>query len=230
MLRALIFDCDGVLVDSEPVHLSMFQKVLAEEGVTLTEEDYKASFLAMDDRGCFTAVLQHNERTVTREGLADLIRRKACYFEEAMSGRPPTFPGVVDFVRGAAMVYPLAIASGALRHEVEMAIDGLGLRECFRVLVAAEDVMKGKPDPEAYLAARDELSAMYVKGPPLRSEECLVIEDSRHGVEAAKSAGMFCLAVTNSYPAESLTRADRVVSSFAEFDLEQVAAELLPRD
>ena len=230
MLRALIFDCDGVLVDSEPVHLSMFQKVLAEEGVTLTEEDYKANFLAMDDRGCFTAVLEHNERSITREGLADLIRRKAGYFEEEMSGRPPTFPGVVDFVQAAARSYPLAIASGALRHEVEMAIDGLGLRKCFQVLVAAEDVAKGKPDPEAYLAARDELNARSVKGPRLRSEECLVIEDSLHGVEAAKSAGMFCLAVTNSYPAESLRKADWVVSSLSEFDLDQVVAELLPGD
>lgn len=230
MLRALIFDCDGVLVDSEPVHLSLFQKVLAEEGVTLTEEEYKASYLAMDDRGCFTAVLQDNGRTVTAEGLADLIRRKARYFVEAMSGEPPTFPGVADFVLAAAASYPLAIASGALRHEVEMAVDGLGLRHCFQALVAAEDVEKGKPDPEAYLSARDRLSAESVGGPPLRSDECLVIEDSLHGVEAAKGAGMFCLAVTNSYPAGSLRMADRVVSSLSEVDLEQVAAELLSRD
>jgi HAD superfamily hydrolase (TIGR01509 family) len=219
MLRAIIFDCDGVLIDSEPVHFLMFRKVFAEEGITLTQADYEAKYLAMDDKGCFTAVLRDRGERASGERVAGMVRRKAVYFEQAMRADPPTFPGVAQFIRAAAARYLLAIASGALRREVEFAMDGIGVRDCFRVVVAAEDVTRGKPDPEAYLTAMAGLSRLEAAGGPLRPEQCLVVEDSFHGVEAAKRAGMLCLAVTNTYPADKLSRADWVVARLDEFDL-----------
>jgi len=221
MLRAIIFDCDGVLVDTEPLHLRMFQRVFAEEGLALTEAEYEERYLAMDDRGCFTAVLTDRGACVTEERVHDLIRRKSVYFEETMRESAPTFPGVVEFVRAAAKECPLAIASGALRQEVVFAVESLGARDCFQVIVAAEDVVNGKPDPEAYLTAMARLNEQVSFPTPLAAAECLVVEDSFHGVEAAKRAGMFCLAVTNSYPAEKLGHADWAVARLDELQLGQ---------
>jgi HAD superfamily hydrolase (TIGR01509 family) len=222
MLRALIFDCDGVLVDSEPVHLEMFQKVLAEEGIRLSKEAYDEKYLAMDDRGCFTAVFRDQGRPVTPERVAELARKKAAAYDARMSGTPPTFQGVVSFVRNAARYYPLAIASGALRHEVLQVVRALGIEPCFQCVVAAEDVKRGKPDPDAYLTAIEGLNRKGAS-PPLKPPECLVIEDSVHGVQAAKGAGMFCLAVTTSYPAAKLQQADWVAAHLGDVELSQIA-------
>lgn len=130
-----------------------------------------------------------------------------------MRERLQVFPGVVEFIREAWLRYPLAVASGALRHEVELVLQHAGVRSCFQVIVAAEDVVMGKPDPEPFLKACSQLSASQVEsfGP----SECLVIEDSMPGVRAAHLAGMRCLAVTNSYPEARLVEADRVVHSLS---------------
>ncbi|MDA0836815.1 MAG: HAD family phosphatase [Planctomycetota bacterium] len=218
MLKAILFDCDGVLVDSEPVHFVMFQKVLAEEGIELTLEDYETRYLAMDDRGCFRAVYRDADKEMGEDLLDDLVARKSTYFAKEMSGEPPTFDGVVEFVRNAAAKYPMMIASGALGHEVKHAVVGLKISDCFKGIVAAEDVVNGKPNPEAYLTAQARLSKAEFGG-ALKAEECLVIEDSFHGIRAAKSAGMWCLAVTNSYPASELSEADWVSESLRAFDL-----------
>ncbi|MBI2190788.1 MAG: HAD family phosphatase [Planctomycetes bacterium] len=223
MLRALIFDCDGVLVNSEPVHFRAFVRVLSESGVSLTESEYLERYLAMDDRGCFQAVFHDRGGRVEGEELVRLMDRKSAYYAQEMQAQAPTFPGVVEFVRGSALRHPLAIASGALRHEVEQAVRLLGIRDCFRCLVTAEDVARGKPDPEAYRTACVRLNALLRPARPIRPAECLVVEDSFHGVRAAKNAGMRCMAVTNSYPAEKLSEADWVVARLGELHLRHLA-------
>jgi beta-phosphoglucomutase-like phosphatase (HAD superfamily) len=124
---------------------------------------------------------------------------------------------VFDFVRRSAALVPVAIASGALRPEIEAILERTGLRDCFGIIVSSEDVTRCKPDPEPFLTALARLNAHRSvagrNGPPLRPAECLVVEDSLHGVCAARAAGMRCLAVTNSYPAEALARASRVVKT-----------------
>ncbi len=222
MLRAIIFDCDGVIADTEPLHLAAFQKVLEEEGISLSKEEYFERFLALDDRGCFTRVYSENGRGLSGERLAELIARKASYIEPVMEQHLRLFPGSVEFIREASSIYPMAVASGALRREVELILRHGGVRDCFEAIVAAEDVSRSKPDPEPFLLARRLLSvAMAVD---LEPEACLVIEDSIHGVEAARMAGMRILAVTNSYPKEALTMADCVVDSLEGLSLSNVEA------
>ena len=213
MLRAIIFDCDGVIADTEPLHLAMFQRVLEQEGIELTREEYYGKYLALDDRSCFTTIHRDRGVPISREKLARLIEQKADFLEPVMRDRLHIFPGVVEFIREAWLRYPIAVASGALRHEVELVLHHAGVRTCFQVIVAAEDVVMGKPDPEPFLNACAQLSASQVEsfGP----HECLVIEDSMPGVRAAHLAGMRCLAVTNSYPEDRLVDADRVVHSLA---------------
>ncbi len=218
-MKAIIFDFNGVIVDDEPLHLELFRKVLLEEGIFLTDEEYREKYLGFDDRGCFTAVLCDNARTPDAADDAyihELIERKAEYYRQAIQERLLLFPGVVELVRRSAEQYPLAIASGALRGEIEFVLQRGEIRDCFSVIVAAEDVSECKPDPEGYLKALELLNALTDQ--EIQAHECLVIEDSIAGIEAAKAAGMRCIAVTNSYSANELTAADEIVTSLVGFE------------
>ena len=213
-LKAIIFDFNGVIVDDEPLHLELFRRVLLEEGLFLSDEDYHEKYLGYDDRACFIEVLCDNSRTPDAADdifIQALIDRKAEYYRQAIAERMLFFPGVVDLVHRSAAAFPLAIASGALRSEIELVLLRGEMRDCFGVIVAAEDVSACKPDPEGYDKALAMLNATLAT--EIQAHECLVIEDSVAGVEAAKAAGMRCLAVTNSYRAEELQAADVVIES-----------------
>ena len=210
--RAIIFDFNGVILDDEPIHCATMQEVLAEEGYRLTEEEYRRDYLALDDRGAFAAVLRKMGRPVTGPVLADLIRRKGTRYRARMQEAYRLFPGVADFLREAAGRIPLAIASGALEDEIEAALARADLRSCFSAIVSAEDVRRMKPDPEIYRTALERLNGVRPQpAPPIAARQCLAIEDSMAGVQAAQAAGMPCVAVTNSYPAAALAFADVVV-------------------
>ncbi|MGE0131068.1 MAG: HAD family hydrolase [Blastocatellales bacterium] len=222
-LRAVVFDFNGVIVDDEPLHLELFRAVLAEEEIALSDEDYHEKYLGYDDRGCFVAALADAGRE--RESndaafIADLIERKAALYRAAINERYLLFPGVVELVRGLADKFPMAIASGALRDEIEMVLERGGIRDCFQTIIAAEDVSACKPDPEGYVKALAALNANARA--PIRPGECLVIEDSIAGIEAAKRAGMRCLAVTNSYRPEELKQADWIVASLIDCEAESL--------
>ena len=222
MLRAIIFDCDGVIADTEPLHFAAFQRVLAEEGFTLTQEEYLKTYLAFDDRGCFTTALSSSGSPPSAERLAELIARKSAYIDPMMQTHLRAFPGVTSFIHRLAENYPLAVASGALRHEVEMILDCAGVRDCFQAVVTAEDVSRGKPDPEGFLQAAARLTAR--NRATIEPRQCLVVEDSKHGVRAGRLAGMKVLAVTNSYPKAQLAEADLVVESLDGLQLAAVEA------
>jgi HAD superfamily hydrolase (TIGR01509 family) len=220
MLRAIIFDCDGVIADTEPLHFATFQKVLAEEGIHLTEKDYFERYLALDDRGCFTQAHADRSRELSPDKLSELIRRKAACVEAVMRERLRLFPGVARFIREASLRYPLAIASGALRHEIELILRHGGVKDYFQAVVSAEDVTRGKPDPEPFLKALSLINS--ARRESIEPRHCLVIEDSIHGVRAAHEAGMLCLAVTNSYHTDALSQAERVVESLEGLALSEI--------
>ena len=215
MLRAVIFDFNGILVDDEPIHFELFQKVLAEEGIPLTEKDYYARYLGFDDRGALKAVFRDNGRKLEGAALAKLIERKAEYYRAAIGQRTVIFPGVKELIPTLAVCFPLAVASGALPDEIELILQSVALRNYFQVIVSANDVKEGKPQPEIFLKALEGLNRSAGVDHPIGSSECLVVEDSREGILGARRAGMKCLAVTNSHPAEELRSADAVVTSLA---------------
>jgi HAD superfamily hydrolase (TIGR01509 family) len=219
MLRAVIFDFNGIIVDDEPIHFKLFQRVLGEEGIMLTEQDYYARYLGFDDRGAFMAGFRENSRSLGDEQLQELIERKAVYYQEAIRNHVTVFPGVKNLVADLAQTLPLAVASGALRHEIETILKTLGLLDHFRAIVAAEDVTQGKPEPEIYLKALAALNAHGGNGNPIEAADCVVIEDSKEGIRGARRAGMKCLAVTNSHPAELLSEATAVVKSLEGVEL-----------
>ena len=179
MLRAVIFDFNGIIVDDEPIHFKLFQRVLGEEGIVLTEQDYYARYLGFDDRGAFMAGFRENNRAVSADKLQELIERKAEYYQEAIRNHVTVFPGVKKLVSDLAQTLPLAVASGALRHEIETILKTLGLLDHFRAIIAAEDVTQGKPEPEIYLKALAALNARGGNENPISAADCVVIEDSK---------------------------------------------------
>lgn len=219
MLRAVIFDFNGIIVDDEPIHFQLFQRVLGEEGIVLTEEAYYARYLGFDDRGAFAAGFGENGRSLTGAKLAELIERKAGYYQEAIRSHVTIFPGVKELIARLAPTLPLAVASGALRNEIETILTTAGVKDAFRVIVSAEDVTHGKPEPEIFLKALAGLNAQQTSSDQIAAGDCVVIEDSKEGIKGARRAGMKCLAVTNSHPAELLSEATAVVKSLEQLDL-----------
>jgi beta-phosphoglucomutase len=214
-MDALIFDFDGVVVDSEPIHLAGFQRVLEPLGIRLTQADYYAKYLGYDDHDCLLVAARDAGVELDEGRIADLTAAKTALVQHAFAKSIEPLPGAVALIRAVAGEgVPLAVCSGALREEIELASQTVGVRECFQIIVAAKDVARGKPDPEGYLMARERLSA--ATGRDLSPGGCIVVEDSPAGIEAARGAGMKVLAVTNSYAPEHLAAADRIVESLAE--------------
>jgi len=216
VLRAIIFDFNGILVDDEPIHFELFQKVLKEEGISISQKDYYARYLGMDDRGCFKAAYQDQERKLDEPSLAGLVQRKGRYYRETIEKRIVVFPGVKQLLPDLSSRFPLAIASGALRSEIEMILQTIGLKKYIKAIVSAEDVSEGKPNPEIFLKALALLNQQNAGGQPILPSQCLVVEDSKEGILGACHAGIKCLAVTNSHPPEELRKADVVVNSLTE--------------
>lgn len=213
-LRAILLDCNGVIVDDEPIHLRLFQKVLREEGIPLTRKQYFEKYLALDDRSCFRDILRIHKRPLDDSTVRSLVLRKAAYYREAIKTEVRIFPGVENFVRAHSGAYKLAVISGARREEIDWILNHAGLADAFSAIVSTEDVAMGKPSPESYRKGLRLLNRLpALRRDPLRAGECAAVEDSIHGVEAAKAAGMKCLAVTNSYSRKELGQADWVAES-----------------
>ena len=224
-LTAIIFDFDGVIADTEPLHYAGLRQTLAEIGISLTESDYYANYLGYDDRGCFIAALTAHQHPTDSAALAQLMERKAHAYLESVKDHPVIFPGVHEFVREAVAVYPLAIASGALRHEIEVILEQAGLRKEFSHITSAEDVTRGKPDPQPFLNTLNALNRQR-REQAITAGSCLVIEDSIPGIRGAKTAGMKVLAVANTHTIQDLHEAHAVAQSLSQIRLSELRERL----
>jgi HAD superfamily hydrolase (TIGR01509 family) len=222
MIRAIIFDLDGTLANTEPLHYEAFARILRGEGIELDRRDYFHRLIGFDDRDCFATVLRDNSRRVNDAELAGLITRKAAVYQAMIAERDVTFPGAADFVRRCAERFPLSIATGTLRVEAETILRRAGVRDLFADIVAAEDVEHGKPAPDCFEKAIGQLGFLLRLRPPLQPAECLVIEDTPAGVDAAHGAGMRVLALCHDTSADDLKGADVVCKSIGEIELDKV--------
>jgi len=208
----ILFDFDGVIVNSEPLHLLAFQEVLQEHKISLEEEEYYLDLIGFDDRGVFENLYLNRRLKLDPKTLLSLLTRKGEMTMELISRRKyHALPGVEEFVRGLWRHYPLAICSGARRMEIEAMLEGVSLRDCFPTIVAAEDVKIAKPDPSGYLLATSLVGDLIQKH--IRPAEALIVEDAPTVIESVRKAGFKTLAVATSYPAEKLDGADYVVKT-----------------
>lgn len=225
MLRAIIFDFDGVIVDSEPLHYSAFKHVLAEKNIGLTESQYYTDYIGMDDKGCFSTVLKNHGHRTSRNDITTLINKKSAYFDQHIKSNLHLFSGVASFIRTVSKQWPLAIVSGALRNEIDLILKEARLHQFFDTIISAENVEKGKPDPEGFLKGLESLN-QSINTLTARPNNCLVIEDSIPGVYGAQAAGMRCLAVTNTHPPEQLAHADAITSSLDNYAIDSLVEKL----
>lgn len=226
MLKVVIFDFDGVITDSEVLHLRAFNRVLAKFNVEISTKDYYQKYLGLNDVDCYKTLIKNRILQTNERQIRGLVEQKNRIFEELARTEGRTIPGVREFLQMLAQnEIPMAICSGALRTEIEMLLEESGLRHFFTVIISAEQVKKGKPDPEGFLLTLERLNKGCEN--PVKGNECIVIEDSHWGLEAAMAAGMHTVAVTNTYDAEQLSQAEKVVSRLDELtiiDLQQLCA------
>ena len=224
MLRAIIFDFNGVILNDEPIHFQAMKRTVAELGITLDREEYWTQYLPLDDVNCLEAICRDHKIALTAEQSRHALAEKSAVYRQLLEGQYPLFPGAEDFVRDAAKMYPLALASGARRDEIEGTLRATGLFSSFLVVLGAEDFVRGKPHPESFLLALSRLNVcLDGRVSPILPAECLVIEDSAGGVQGARAAGMKCMAVTNSYPRWKLLEANVIVASLREVRVDRLS-------
>jgi HAD superfamily hydrolase (TIGR01509 family) len=223
-IRAVVFDFDGVLANSEPLHFRAFREVLAQERVDLTEDDYYGRYLGFDDAGAFEAIAADRGIRWANGTVSTLVQLKAARMEMLERDVSVLFPGARTAVERLAAVCPLAIASGALRPEILRVLDREDLTRHFHAIVGAEDAPACKPAPDPYLRALDLLeSATGVSRSP---RECVAVEDSRWGLQSAAAAGLRTVGVTHTYPADALAGAELVVSHLDSLTWEFLTSSL----
>jgi len=226
LLRTIIFDFDGIIVDSEPIIMKLTQEMAAQLGWTVTEEEYYRDYLALDDRSIVEHLFTSHGQPVIRQQCEELVNWKSRVYGKVIENGLPSLPGAVDFVRRAAQDFPLAIASGSVRSEIEHLLGKLEIRDQFRIIASADDCQRSKPDPEVYLVALRRLKALpEFQENPLQAAECLAIEDAPGGIDAAHAAGIKCMGLAHSRNTENLGHADWAFHGFGQVDLEAIASE-----
>ena len=233
MLRAVIFDFDGVITDSEILHLRAFNRVLAQYNIQIATKDYYKDYLGLTDLDCFKLLTRKGMLKLDSQAIKILIKQKNQIFEELAKTEGRIIEGVRDFLQMLKQNnIPMAICSGALAAEIELILEEARLRHYFEVIVSAEQIKKGKPNPEGLLLTLQKLNHSVIPAKPVLSKvegagiqnpilpnQCIVIEDSHWGLEAARAAGMHTVAVTNSYDADQLAMAEKTVTKLDELTI-----------
>jgi len=207
MIKAVIFDLDGVIINSEPLHDESTAIVLQKNGISISEKERK-QFLGLNDKEIFSQVVKENKLKKTPE---DLIQeREKVYFDLIKKKGLELFPGVLEAIQKFSKRYKLAITTSSEKSKVDFTLKKFNLSQYFPIIITGEDITKGKPDPEPYIKTIKQLG--------VKSKECLVIEDSINGMKSALDAGCFCIAVTNTFPAAQLKQADMIVQNISEIN------------
>ncbi len=224
-LKAVLFDFNGVIIKDEAIHQQLIEAILIEENLRPSPQEYREICLGRSDRVCLADILKRRGRVVTDSYLNQIISRKAEAYQRQLETleKLPIYPGVEDLIFQIRVAQlPMGVVSGALRCEVELVLSRAQLAQYFTVIVAGDDIKVSKPEPDGYLLAVEQLNQQY---PELKAQasECLAIEDTFAGIEAAKRAGMQVVGVANTYPFHMLQRqASWTVDYLNELELDRV--------
>ena len=214
--EAVIFDFDGVIVDTEPLHYKAFQQILIPRGLGFSWEQYVETYMGFDDRDAFAEAFQANGKQLSHHELTQLVAAKAEIFLDIIRSGVTPYPGVIDLIKSLhAANAPLAICSGALRSDIMPILEMLNISDCFSIIVSADEVAKSKPDPECYRLAFERLVDQWPL-PDLLPAQAVAIEDTPAGISSASKAGLQVIAVTNSYDRSHLSDATLIVESLEQ--------------
>ncbi len=215
-IKAIIFDFDGIITDTEPIHFDAWLAVLEPMGITFDDDIYHREYIGLTDNDFLNAVAKNSKIYWDANQKKQLIDDKTQYCLSSLSQKVPLLPGVEEFVKHVNQHYPLAICSGANRSEIEFILHQLKWPSIFNPIIASDSVGKGKPDPEGYIRAFENISQRIEEN--ILPGQVMAIEDSPKGIAAAKAAGLFCVGVSNSYDALYLKQADIVVDTILNID------------
>lgn len=226
-LKAVLFDFNGVIINDEPIHKRLVEEILIGENVTnLRKGEFEQACLGRSDRVCLRELLNNRGRIVTEESLNKIILKKAVLYLKELDKleKLPLYPGIDDIIfQIRSKGLKLGLVTGAVRKEVEIVLERGKLKEYFPVIVAGDDITTSKPDPTGYLLAVERLNQEY-PDLNLKPSECLVIEDTPAGIQAAKRAGIQVVGIANTYPFHMLQRISNwTVDYFSDLELERVA-------
>ncbi len=220
MIKAILMDFNGVIINDEPLHMKAYQEVLKNEGIEMTEEDYY-SCLGMDDNAYIRAAYERAKKECSDDKVLEIMDTKTARWRGFVETEVPLFDGVENFIKKMEKDFALGIVSMARREEIEFILEKIGLRDSFMIIISAEDVSKHKPDPECFLTGFNLLDAARIRSGknPMVHKDCLVVEDSPPGIIAGKRAGLMTLGVPNTVSAEKLREAgaDSVTKSLADW-------------
>jgi beta-phosphoglucomutase len=209
-IQAVIWDLDGVIIDSADEHRRAWQRLAREEGITMTDANFWATFGKRND-DIFASVWGN----LSPKQVKTLSERKEMYFRELIRESAAPLPGAIELMRELHdSHFAQALASSTPVENINLIADVLGLKRYLSILVSGETVAKGKPAPDIFLKAASELH--------MQPEVCLVIEDAVAGVEAAHAAGMRCIAVAGNRDLPGLRKADLMVKHLTEVDVERI--------
>jgi HAD superfamily hydrolase (TIGR01509 family) len=208
MIKAILMDFNGVIINDEPLQMQAYQEILKDEAIELTETDYY-SCLGMDDRTFIETAYLRAGRELTADRNKEINDAKTARWREIIDEEIPLFAGVENFVKKMEKEFALGIVSMARREEIEYILEKTGLMGCFSAIISAEDVENCKPNPECYRKGFNVIDAFRTRSGsnPIAHGDCLVIEDSPQGIRAGVKAGLKTLGVTNTVSAKELYEA-----------------------
>lgn len=222
---AVVFDFDGVIANSEPLHLRAFQETLREVAdIDLSPDEYYQRYLGYDDEGAVRAVLADRGLPEEATRVAEIVADKARRLPALLSSPDVLMPGAAACVARLAACRPLAIASGARRDEIDLVLDARNLAGSFEVIVAAGDTPRSKPFPDPYARAIQLLAERRRIPAGTLPSRCVAVEDSHWGIASAKQAGLRCVGITSSYARHELVTADCVIASLDELTIDFLSA------
>ena len=225
MIKAILFDFNGVIINDEPLQMKAYQEVLAQYDIPLSEAEYYNS-LGMDDRTFIHTAFERSKKTLTDEIMMAVCKVKGEVHRGLLTDDLPLFPGIVTFLKAASRCYELGIVSMSNAEELQYVLERTQLKALFSVVITAEDVNVCKPAPDCYLLAHERLNEQLrdARQLPLLPEECLVVEDSPPGIQSGREAGMRTLGVTNTVTEEELrdAGAEVVTQSLSDWNVDAV--------
>ncbi len=206
VLSAVIFDFDGIIVDSESLHHRAFNTVLAPHGIQIEWSDYQKTFIGLDDRDALKTAFKQARKSLSGSRRKELIAEKTAVFQSLIERQANVFPGAIELIKSIPARLPVGLCSGSLRSDIEPVISAHGIKNIFRTIVTAEDTGSSKPDPAPYRLA---LKNLGVENPA----SAVAIEDTPAGILSAQRAGLKVLAVANSYNPKALAEADAITDT-----------------
>lgn len=225
MLKAVLFDFNGVIINDEPLHEKLLSQLLVEENLRPKPGEFRQVCLGRNDRACLTSLMNLRGRSVSDDYLDGLVARKARYYQLELETleKLPIYPGLDDFIfKLRAAQLKLAVVSGAVSSEIDQVLTRSKLKDFFSVIASGDDRVPSKPAPDIYLLAIERLNQVY-PDLNLQPQECLAIEDTFSGIQAAKQAGIPVVGVANSYPFHMLQRrANWTVDYLSDLELDRI--------